>query len=119
MPGAGPRPGSSITPTRARSFVALVFSQRLEAAGIVQSMGSTGDCYDNAVCEAFHATLKKDLVYRRSWPTKGEARTRIFEWIEVFYNRVRLHSTLGMLSPAQFEERSNHDQLGMEEAGVA
>ena len=100
-------------------FVALVFSQRLESAGIVQSMGSKGDCYDNAVCEAFHATLKKDLIYRRSWPQKGETRTQIFEWIEVFYNRVRLHSTLGMLSPAQFEERSNQDQLGMKEARAA
>ncbi len=100
-------------------FVALVFSQRLDAAGIVQSMGSKGDCYDNAVCEAFHATIKKDLIYRRSWPRKAEARTQIFEWVEVFYNRVRLHSTLGMLSPAQFEERSKQDQLGMMEAGVA
>ena len=100
-------------------YVSLAFGQRARDAGIAVSMGSRGDCYDNAVCESFHATIKKDLIYRRSWPKKAETRTRIFEWIEIFYNRVRLHSTLGMLSPSQFEERSNQDQLGMKEARAA
>ncbi len=68
-------------------------------------MGSKGDCYDNSVAESFFATLKKDLVHRRSWPTKAEARTAIFEFIEAFYNRQRRHSTLGYLSPAQFEQQ--------------
>lgn len=86
--------------------MALVFSQRLRDAGIVQSMGSKGDCFDNAMVESFYCSLKKDLIYRRSWPTKAEARTAIFEHIEVFYNRIRLHSSLGMLSPEQFENRS-------------
>ena len=53
--------------------------------------------------ESFHATLKKDLIHRRSWPTKAEARTAVFDYIETFYNRRRRHSTLGMLSPADFE----------------
>jgi putative transposase len=66
-------------------------------------MGSRGDCFDNAAMESFHATLKKDLINRRSWPTKTEARTAIFDYVETFYNRQRRHSRLGMLSPVAFE----------------
>jgi putative transposase len=84
--------------------VSLVFAQRCRGAGIAVSMGSKGDCFDNAVKEAFFATLKKELVNRRSWPTKAEARAAVFEFIEVFYNRERLHSTLGYLSPVRYEE---------------
>ena len=84
-------------------FVSLVFGQRCRDAGIEISMGSKGDCYDNSVAESFFATLKKDLIHRQSWPTKTEARTAIFEFIEAFYNRERRHSTLGYLSPHQFE----------------
>jgi putative transposase len=84
-------------------YTSLVFTQRCRAVGIEVSMGSRGDCFDNAVLESFHATIKKELIHRHSWPTKVEARTAIFEWIEGFYNRVRLHSTLGHLSPEQFE----------------
>ena len=57
----------------------------------------------NAVLESFHATLKKQLIHRRSWPTKAEARTAVFDYIEVFYNRRRRPSLLGMLSPLEFE----------------
>jgi putative transposase len=67
-------------------------------------MGSKGDCYDNAVAESFFATLKKELVHRRSWPTRRELTSELFEYIEVFYNRVRRHSTLGMLAPLEFEK---------------
>jgi putative transposase len=84
-------------------FVALAFGQQARAAGIAQSMGSKGDCFDNAVAESFFATLKKELIHRRSWPTKAELRTEVFDYIEVFYNRERRHSTLGQLSPSQFE----------------
>jgi putative transposase len=66
-------------------------------------MGSRGDCYDNAVAESFSATLKKELMNGRSWPSKAELGTEVFEYIEVFFNRRRRHSTLGFLSPAQFE----------------
>ena len=62
-------------------------------------MGSCGDCVDNAAMESFDASLKKDLIHQRSWPTKAEARTATFDDIEAFYNRRRRHSTLGMLSP--------------------
>ena len=89
-------------------FVSLAFGQKARAAGIAQSMGSRGDCFDNAVAESFFATLKKELIHRQSWPLKSELRTEVFEFIEVFYNRRRRHSTLGNLSPAEFE--SHHDQ---------
>jgi putative transposase len=73
-------------------------------AGISRSMGSTGVYSDIAVAETFFATLKKELVYRRSWPARSELISEIFEFIEAFYNRQRRHSTLGMLSPVEFEE---------------
>jgi Integrase core domain len=68
-------------------------------------MGSVGDCYDNAVCETFHASLKKERIYRQSWPTRAHARTAIFEYIEGWYNPRRRHSTLGYLSPIEFERQ--------------
>jgi putative transposase len=84
-------------------YTALAFSQRLQAAGIVPSMGSVGDCYDNAVAESFFATLKGELLDRQTWPTRAAARSAIFAYIEGWYNRRRRHSTLGYLSPAAFE----------------
>ena len=84
-------------------YTSLLFTRRCRAVGIDVSMGSRGDCFDNAVLESFHATIKKDLIYRRSWPTKTEARTAVFDYIEAFYNRRRRHSQLGMLCPADFE----------------
>ena len=70
-----------------------------------------GVCYDNAVAESFFATLKKELVHDRSWPSKAELRAEVFEYIEVFYNRRRRHTTLGFLSPAQFETITDRRQL--------
>jgi putative transposase len=88
---------------RGSQFTSLIFTRRCRSVGIDISMGSRGDCFDNAVLESFHASLKKDLIHRRSWPTKAEARTAVFGYIESFYNRRRRHSTLGMLSPMEFE----------------
>jgi transposase InsO family protein len=85
-------------------FVSLAFGQKARDAGIAVSMGSKGDCYDNAVAESFFATLKKELVHRRTWPTCRELTSEVFEYIEAFYNNSRRHSTLGYLSPAVFEE---------------
>jgi putative transposase len=101
-----PGPGLVHHSDQGSQYVALVFGQRLRAAGIAQSMGSKGDCFDNAAIESYHATLEKDLLRRRSLRTKQEARTALFDYIETFYNRERLHSTLGYRSPDEFEH--NH-----------
>ena len=66
-------------------------------------MGSRGDCWDNAVAESFFATLKKELVNRRSWSDRAELRSAVFDYIEIFYNATKRDSTLGMLSPTEYE----------------
>jgi putative transposase len=98
-----PDPGLIHHSDQGSQFVSLAFGQACGKAGIARSMGSRGDCFDNAVAESFFATLKKELVHRRSWQTKRELGSAVFEYIEAFYNRERRHSTLGMLSPAQYE----------------
>ena len=85
-------------------YTSLSFGKRLEEAGIVPSMGRVGSAYDNALAESFIATLKTELLYRHSWPRRECARTAIFEYLEGFYNRYRLHSALGYRSPVDFEE---------------
>jgi putative transposase len=87
-------------------FVSLAFGQACGNAGIARSMGSRGDCFDNAVAESFFATLKKELIRRQSWPTRAELRQAVFEYIELFYNATRRHSTLGMVAPAEYEQIS-------------
>jgi putative transposase len=101
-----PAPGLVHHSDQGSQYVSLVFGQRCRAAGIDVSMGARGSALDNAVCESFFGSLKKELVRRRSWPTKSEARTAIFEWIEGWYNPRRLHSTLGYLSPNNYEQLS-------------
>jgi putative transposase len=100
------RPGRGLVhhSDQGSQYVSLGFGQAARDAGIAISMGSKGDAYDNAVAESFFATLKKELIHRRSWPTKRELGSAVFEYIEAFYNRERRHSTLGMLSPAEYEE---------------
>jgi transposase InsO family protein len=71
--------------------------------GMLPSMSRKGDCWDNAAMESFFSTLKKELIHRRKFRTRDEARREIFEYIEVFYNRQRMHSALGYMSPAEFE----------------
>ncbi len=90
-------------------YTAVIFGQRCEQLGIDVSMGSIGDCYDNAVCEAFHATLKRELVHRRPWPTQAELKTAVFEYIEGFYNTRRRHSTVNYNSPADHESLCHID----------
>ena len=96
-------------PVEPEQFVSLAFGQAAAKAGIARSMGSRGDCWDNAVAESLFATLKKELVHRRSWPTRAELRQEVFDYVEVFYNATRRHSTLGMLSPVRYEERHSLD----------
>lgn len=98
-------------------YISLAFGQQARDAGIAVSMGSKGDCFDNAVAESFFATLKKELVYREGpWPTRSALTSAIFEWIEVFYNRERRHSTLGYLSPEQYEQESLNQKMKEEES---
>ena len=99
------RPGRGLVhhSDRGSQYTSLIFTRRCRAVGIDVSMGAKGSCFDNAVLESFHATIKKDLIHRRAWPTKAEARIAVFDYIEAFYNRRRRHSTLGMLAPAEFE----------------
>jgi putative transposase len=101
-----PEPGLIWHSDQGSQFVSLAFGRQARAAGIAQSMGSRGDCFDNAVAESFFASLKKELIYGRSWPIKAELRTEVFEYIEIFFNRRRRHSTLGFRSPSEFEKIS-------------
>jgi putative transposase len=87
-------------------YTSLAFGEQLRMAGLLASMGSVGDAYDNAVAEAFFSSLKVELIDRQSWPTRAAARLAIFEYIEVWYNRKRRHSTLGYLPPTEYELRA-------------
>jgi putative transposase len=104
---------------RGGQYVSLIFGQTARAAGIDISMGAKGCALDNAVCESFFATLKKELTRRRSWATRRELESAIFAWIEGWYNRRRLHSTLGYLSPAQFERTLGQDGAGLAASRLA
>ena len=84
-------------------YTSLAFGQQLQEAGILASMGTVGDCFDNAVAESFFATLKVELLHRQDWETRTAARLAIFEFIEVWYNRQRRHSTLGYATPTEYE----------------
>jgi putative transposase len=99
-----PQPGVIHHSDQGSQYVSLAFGRAAREAGIAISMGSRGDAYDNAVAETFFATLKKELVNRRSWPTRIELQSAVFEYIEAFYNRQRRHSTLNMLSPINYEQ---------------
>ena len=99
-----PSPGLVHHSDRGVQYTSLFFGKRLEDEGLLPSMGRVGSAYDNALAEAFVATLKTELLYRSSWPTREVVKTAIFEYIEGFYNTRRRHSALGYLSPAEFEE---------------
>ena len=98
-----PRPGMLHHSDRGVQYAAHAFQGLLERNGILCSMSGKGNCYDNAVKESFFHTLKTELCNHEHYRTRQEAKASIFEYIEVFYNRQRLHSTIGYLSPMQFE----------------
>jgi len=87
-------------------YTSLAFGRRLRQGAIAPSMGSVGDCYDNALAESFFATLECELIARTRWRTHSEARMAVFDYIEAFYNPGRRHSALGYLSPAEYERRA-------------
>jgi putative transposase len=86
-------------------YTSLAFGERCKAAGVRPSMGSVGDCFDNAMCESFFATLECELLARRRFTTPAEARMAVFEFIEGWYNPHRRHSALDYLSPINYERR--------------
>jgi putative transposase len=89
---------------RGSQYASDHYRRLLEEQGISCSMSGRGDCWDNAPMESFFASLKKELVHHEDYATRAEARASIFEYIEVFYNRKRRHSSLGYLSPAEHEQ---------------
>jgi putative transposase len=100
-----PAPGLIHHSDRGTQYLAHAYAGRLADRHVRQSVGYPGTCWDNAVAESLFASLKTELLHRQSWRTRQQARTAIFEYIEAFYNRQRRHSTLGYLSPAEFEDR--------------
>jgi putative transposase len=89
---------------RGSQYAAGEFRNELTEAGIIASMSRRGNCWDNAHCESFFHSLKTELVYRRNFKTREEAKQAIFKWIETWYNRRRLHSSLGYMTPEQYEK---------------
>jgi transposase InsO family protein len=89
---------------RGSQYASDGFTERLRLAGIIASMSRKGNCYDNAHVESFFHSLKTELVYRRNFKTREEAKRAIFEWIETWYNRQRRHSALGYMSPVEYEK---------------
>jgi putative transposase len=88
---------------RGSQFASDLFRKKLKIKGIIASMSRKGNCYDNAFVESFFHTLKTELIYRTEFETREEAKKAIFEFIEVWYNRERMHSSLGYKSPVEFE----------------
>jgi putative transposase len=95
---------------RGSEYTRLGYQECLKQEGIDVSMSRTGDCYDNAAMESFFATLKKECVYRQKFQTRRQARQAVFEYIECFYDGVRLHSTLVYTSPRAFEEAAEQQK---------
>jgi putative transposase len=108
-----PAPGLIHHSDQGVQYTSLSFSKRLKEVGIIPSMGRVGSALDNAISESFVATLKAELVSRSRFPSREAAKTAIFEYLESFYNRTRIHSSLGYKSPVAFEEGR------MREASVA
>jgi transposase InsO family protein len=100
-----PKPGLLHHSDRGVQYAATDYRELLAAHNITVSMSRRANCHDNAVAESFFATLRWELLDRHDWPMRAAARTAIFEYIEVWYNRHRRHSALGHLSPLQFERR--------------
>jgi len=105
-----PAPGLLHHSDRGSQYASHQYRQMLDQHAMVGSMSRRADCWDNAVAESFFASLKLELVYPSQWRTRAEARSAIFEYIELFYNHRRKHSTLGYRSPVEFEQQLELEQ---------
>ena len=108
-----PAPGLVHHSDRGSQYASADYQRVLKDWGIVCSMSRKGDCWDNAVAESFFATLKLELVYDCIFATRAQATSAIFEYIEIFYNRDRFHSSLGYLTPAGYEALVNQPHLSV------
>jgi putative transposase len=90
-------------PVESGQFTSWAFTERSLKSGLLPSMGAVGSCYDNAVIESFWARMQVELLNRRRWNTRLELANAIFEYLEIFHNRKRRHSSLGMLTPTEYE----------------
>jgi transposase InsO family protein len=90
-------------PVEAKQYTSAEFDAYCQRNGIRRSLGRTGICYDNAVAESFFATYKKELIHTRPWPSVKDLTARTQDWIDNYYNTIRRHSTLGYLTPREYE----------------
>lgn len=98
-----PQAGGVIHSDHGVQFTSWAFTDRAKHSGLVPSMGSIGDCYDNAMIESFWGRMQTELFNRKRWRTRIELANAIFDYLEIFHNRQRRHSTLGMRTPIEFE----------------
>jgi len=105
-----PAPGAIFHSDRGTQYTSTEFTDLLAANEMIQSLSRPRQCWDNAVAESFFASLKLECIYRQAWPTRTLARRAVFDYIEVFFNRRRLHSALGYCTPAAYETKiRNHN----------
>lgn len=105
-----PKEGVVLHSDRGSQFTSWAFSDRVKGAGLALSMGRVGDAYDNAMMESFWARMQTELLDRHKWGTRLELANAIFEYVEVFHNRKRRHSALGMLTPNEYENLYHQQQ---------
>ena len=108
-----PAPGVVFHSDRGCQYTSVQYANLARDLGVTLSVGRKGQCWDNAVAESFFATVKTELIHRRAWPTRKAATSALFDYIEGWYNTRRRHSTLGYLSPANFESThaTTHEQV--------
>ena len=105
-----PHPGTVIHSDQGTQFTSWAFTQRAHDSGLVPSMGTVGDCFDNALIEAFWARMQVELLDRKRWRTRIELANAIFEYLEIFHNRQRRHTALDMLTPTEYENTYYHNR---------
>ena len=103
-----PEPGTIIHSDHGVQFSSWAFTHRAKASGLLPSMGSIGDCYDNAMIESFWSRMQVELLDRRRWKTRIELANAIFEYLEIWHNRQRRHGRLGWLTPIEFERQQTN-----------